>query len=420
MHRTVTLALALAACSGKTTPTEETGTPTPTETEDSGTPVPVELTGNVGSVYVLESLENVYNPTFYFSAGLFGDDDGGLVNLSGCIFAGDACVTAYPAEGESEVGTADFGFFYSAEYMDVGSSVTVDDGTMGRLVSQGLFYYQGTPSGFGTGDAGIAYDGDFAAYTGTADFTYASSLEALSPSPTDPLVIDVSTKALEFTWTPGGVGDMLFEANGTVIHLADDGSESVLVADLGFEAPLDTATLSLGRSTLSEIDANGNTIKIQTRSNQYYYATYTDFTGYTELVDGVTQADDCDAAALLTPVTPGLYWGNTANAGDDHDLGAYNDVIYWPSEGDDVVVPVALLDGQEIEVTYRQVLDAAVYLLPASCDDDDALDGADEYIYIDPENFSYTATEDGTYYLVLDGYFPGGDYFTVDIQVTGP
>lgn len=430
MNRTaiVAVALALLGCPTTEPTTKETDTETPV-THDSGTPVPVELTGNDASVIVAQFAPSVFTTVYGFEAGtggnvtlgVFFDDDGGVANVGGCVYLGDVCVLAYPAEGSSAPGITDFAWYLAATSIDAGTSMEVGGAVLSRNVSNGTFLYVGYPTTFGTGAGGVAYDGDLAAYAGTADFTYPDTLVATAPDGAQRLMVDQAVGTnVHFEWTPGTVGDILLEGPGIVHHLADSGTADVDIADLGFVGPLDNGVVQLSRATWSEVDANGNTLKAQARSYQAYNVTYTDFAGRSELTVGGNVAEDCAGAKLLSALAPGLYWGNSAGSVDDIDLGENNPFHGFPSLGADVVAPVALLAGQTLTVTYQQVADGSMTLLTDSCATGDALAAADATLNVDAEEMTYTATADGTVYLVLDAYYVFGDFMAVDIAVTGP
>ena len=83
---------------------------------------------------------------------------------------------------------------------------------------------------------------------------------------------------------------------------------------------------------------------------------------------------------------------------------------------------MALLDGQELTVTLRHpALDASVYLLDDGCDADDPLDGIDDTLGGEVEEFSYTARADRTVYVVGDSYDDGeAPGYALTLTVTGP
>lgn len=418
MRTALALAFVVGCGTDKDTTTVDTETVV-VPTGETGGPVEEDLTGNDGSILLRQFEDDARNSGGFVAVGLFLADDGGVLNTPGCLFFGDACLTDYPAVGYSVDGESSFAWYYGADWLDAGQMITVGDTTLTDEFNGPVRYYVGYTSSFGPGDGAITLDGDLAPYAGTADFTYPSVVEVTSPDPSSLLVVGAESTALDLTWTAGGVGDLLVASGDRVLNLDDDGAESVPWADLGltFEGPLATAYVQVMRSTFADVDAGGNSVKVLAQSVQGVFVTYLDETGRTELIDGYNVAEDCESAKELAPLAPGSYWGNSTDNSDDHNMPLYNDLFGWDSQGNDKVVPVALAAGQTLSVTYRQATDGSVYILPDSCDVDDVLDGADFAYYIDLEEFDYTSSTDQVVYLVLDGYFLGGDYLTLDFTV---
>ncbi len=78
---------------------------------------------------------------------------------------------------------------------------------------------------------------------------------------------------------------------------------------------------------------------------------------------------------------------------------------YSSANGEDIVYKIDLLAGEEFSVTLTdETYDAAIHMWTDCADPNSCVAGGD-----DPEEFSYVAEADGTYYLIVDGYSGCGD-----------
>jgi hypothetical protein len=97
---------------------------------------------------------------------------------------------------------------------------------------------------------------------------------------------------------------------------------------------------------------------------------------------------------------------DTCQGVDDYSPGAYgNTCTGYSAAGEDIVYSVYLLTGETLTVTVTQTSDGSIYLV-TDCSDPETycVAGADATLSGDPESFSYTATADDTYYLIIDNY----------------
>ncbi len=88
---------------------------------------------------------------------------------------------------------------------------------------------------------------------------------------------------------------------------------------------------------------------------------------------------------------------------------------YSQTNGQDIVYKIYLTTGETFSVALTdEDYDASLWLMAEGCDPTACLAGGD-----DPEEFSYQATADGWYYLIVDGYCC--DYCgTATVVITGP
>jgi hypothetical protein len=302
---------------------------------------------------------------------------------------------------------------YEVDPLLVGS--TPNELSLDTVYNLPFDWYRSAITGWG-GDGIVSLDGEYAPYTGTNDFPYPTQMVVTAPDPTAAVNVgpdDIVT----LTWEPAADGMVLLEWGSTVTVLEDDGTHDLVVADLDPDpsAPVSTHLVALSRVIDTEVDAAGNTIHVQTRSQQTLMIAVGE--DVPELVLGIDVADACEDAAALPGVLPGLYWGDLSDAEDDEDPG---DLTGFVADGNDVVARIDLLAGQTLEVEYMNFADGSVYLLTDSCNPDDGLEGEDDEYYEDPEDLDWNANADGPVYLVLDSFFPGGSFYWVDIQILAP
>ncbi len=429
----ITAALAwslVAGCGGQddttTEDTDETTDGEPEPTGETGTPED-DFTGKEGSLVLVH-----YAPTytsddeFYNAFAVFLDDTQGILSLADCWVGWSTCVTSYPASGSTADGE-------DGSFLQYEDTYEVDPLLVGTTPNeivplQGFNYfdwYWDDVTGWG-GDGIVSLDGDYAPYNGTADFQYPTQLVVTAPDALAAVGV-AADDTLTLSWEPATGGMVLLEYNNSVTVLDDDGSHDLLVADLdpGSGDPIEQHFVRISRVVDTTVDAAGNTIQVQTRSEQTLAVGVLDLEGYTQLSMPVNVAETCDDAATLPSLTAGLYWGDTSVAEDDESPGDYyNDLTDWPAVGKDVVARIDLLTGQTLTVEYSNHEDASMYLLTDSCDADDGLVGADNEIGADEEDFDWEADVDGPVYLVLDSWSlpgeSGGFFFWVDIEIEDP
>ena len=379
---------------------------------------PQDLTGQKGSIVISHTPPSVdFEDESFTAIGLFTDADGGLLNMSHCLLGGSPCVVEWPDVGESITADPnDTAFLNGVGFYDVGDPIFVGDHTVNIDPGFTVEVYLASLTGFGTG-TGIELDGDFMPYTGTDDFTFTDLMEATAP-PTDEALVVGPGDTIDFAWTPGTTGEVYLTVGDTIHRLDDNGAHTLNVDDLELEAPLDTAYAQLLRQTHTEVDAAGNTLQVQTISEQWYTLNYEDLAGWTELEVDVNWSDDCEGSKLVSPIAPGQYYGDLTDLLDDHDLGYNNPTTGWATEGFEGVSAVSLLAGQTLTATMKQVVyDAAVYILDDACDPNNPLAGTDDTLDGEEEVVEYTATDDETVYLVMDGWYQGGTFSLVlDVQ----
>jgi len=415
----------VAGCSGGNDDvTEDTDTTETEPTEETGTQED-DFTGKEGSVVLVHYAGILGDDEYYEGQAVFLDDAMGVVNLAHC-WPGEingpqwsTCVASYPPSGTADDG-ADGSFVayadtYEVDPLLVGS--TPNALAAYPYVTQFDWYWDSI-SGWG-GNGILSFDGDYAPYDGDNDFAYPTQIVVTAPDPAEALSVgpdDIVT----LTWEPASDGMVLLEWGATVTVLEDDGSHDFAVADLDAASPIGLEYLRLSRVIDTDVDAAGNTIHVQTRSEQVLELDVLDVEDYAELELPDDVAESCDDAGTLPPLGPGLYYGNLGIADDDEDPGDSNDLTGWPAPGNDVVARIDLLAGQTLTVEYWNLLDGSMYLLTDSCDPDDGLVGADDEYYDEPEQFDWEADADGPVYLVLDSYFEGGFFYWVDIQIEDP
>jgi hypothetical protein len=418
----------LVGCGGEDPPedTDEVTDDDPEPTGETGT-ADDDFTGKEGSIVLVHYAAGIDFDEYFEGHAVFADSLEGIINLAHCWPGWSTCVSDYPSSGSAAEEGEDPNFLFYADTYDVDPLLV---GTMPDELAMFTYvtyfdWYWDSVTGWG-GDGIVSLDGDLAPYTGTADFTYPTQMVLTAPDPSVALTADADD-IVTLTWEPASDGMVILEWANTITVLEDDGSHDLVIADLEKSEPIDQLFVQLSRVLDTEVDAAGNTIHVQTRSEQILQIDYLDVGGYTELVVGNNVAEECEDAAALPPLGAGSYWGDLAVAEDDESPGDYdNSLTGFPAEGNDVVARIDLLAGQTLSVEYSSVLDfpnyidASTYLLTDSCDEDDGLEGADEEYFGEPEEFDYTAEVDGPVYLVLDGFFEGGWFYWAEIEIEDP
>jgi hypothetical protein len=377
------------------------------------------LTGGVGSVSIVRYQPREGFPTeVQRSYAVFSDQDGGVSNLARCLyFFQDPCTASLPDVGEAVLADVDLSFVNDMVYYDVGETLVVAGENVGRDDVWGdTAYYTGALSTYGTA-TDVGYGGDLRPYSGSEDIVYADRMDLVSP-PTDERVVVGPGDAVDFMWTAPGTGEVILTHGSTLWHLEDTGLFSLEIDGLGFRAPLDHAEIAIDRIQHVEVNASGNTLKIETVSRQSYAIDFEDLDGWTELASGDLASASCMEATLQPPIEAGQYHGDLTGLSNTHNLGDREEGIPMASEGSDLASGVALQAGETLVVSGRQVQDDLVLMLyDASCDEAYPLAYANTGMEGEEETLVYTAVADETVYLIVDGYEDGGLFsVTVDLQ----
>jgi hypothetical protein len=235
--------------------------------------------------------------------------------------------------------------------------------------------------------------GDYDYYPFTLDDNYTITL-GTDADPDNPTTVDTYIEL----WS----GDCL-----TYLAGDDDGGPglySLLNTDLG---PGDYTALVRGYSTSS---VGG-------------YMFFFDCAG----VEPPPENNDCGGAEefgySIERCTAGLIEGTTAGAMNTYDLGAGNSCTGWSSAGKDVVYYMDLEAGDQVNMTYTQLLwDASFYVVTDCSNLLTCVAGADDnYNTGGPETLAFVAPSTGRYFVILDAYSADqGDIFTLDYTITCP
>jgi hypothetical protein len=131
-----------------------------------------------------------------------------------------------------------------------------------------------------------------------------------------------------------------------------------------------------------------------------------------------------DTCASLTthsvsPFGTGFYVGDVTDYTDASNLPSATSCTGYSSSGNDLILPVDLLDGEKLTAVYTcESSDASIYLL-STCDDvSSCIVGADDTFSGDTETLTYTNDSGVTesLFLFLDNY-SGGATFTLDLTI---
>jgi len=406
-----------------TTDTTDTGA----DTTDTGPPL-VGLQGLNPAVVLIEARTGSSWQTF--SAALFVADTQGIANLTSCLFLGRSCFNAYPAVGETTVPlVVDV---EAIETFDAGEVMLNGDALSKNSADPSLLFYDGT-SPFWAGSPGhLSYHGELTPYDGKNVINHPARMDVTAPD-TQSAASLAGSGLLVFSWVPGAGNVHLRSATGSVTGLDDAaGTFSASAASMGLQAPFDSQLILLSRVNTQELSAAGNTVSVETRSEQPIQVDYEDYVGWTELVTSSDVADSCDTLGGIPPVPAGNYWGNTVGNSDSLTLPEGNIVLDgFTAFGNEVVLPINLMAGQQLSASTRTLpgADSSMYLLNASCDVDNPLAGSDTTLSGGVEEFTYTAPVNERVLLVVDRWYgyktdtykgvlePGGLYaLELDIQ----
>ena len=438
------LALAVAGCDGKTTPTDTTPTDETDVTTTTGPSGDCDpqffncdgVLGAFGELIIGRRAADVESeaPRNY-AYGVVFEDDFGWLNLIACSLEGHVCTDSYPAEGESLTPVLAGGYLpddLSAGDITLANTFLTQDNAFNPPIYVGLPIIADLDAGPGN----LSYAGELVPFTGDGVFNKVSAIGATAPATDARVRTNGSDASITFEWAAGGEGDVILEVADTIWHLADNGSFTLNISDTSLTGPVAVSQVTLSRMELTEFtagladspeppekinDDGVNTWRIQSRSDQVWWVDHVDAPDRTELADGVQMAGTCGDAGSVAPIGAGLYYGFLSDYDNDITLPANNATLYWPTAGRDGFVKVALSAGQTLDITYLLPLfDAQLYLLDDTCDEDNPLAGVDDETE-NAETLSYTATEAEVVYVVLDAFVPDqGSVFALDIEITDP
>lgn len=166
---------------------------------------------------------------------------------------------------------------------------------------------------------------------------------------------------------------------------------------------------------------------VTTHAGDYYVKTYTYghyYTGDYELFVTCTEPvpppenDRCDGAIAIERCTEGQIAGDLTLAMNDYDPGSYGCTGY-SCTGNDVTYVVDLVAGDMVHLFYYGGYDESFYIVTDCADMGSCVIGADETVGTG-ETIDWTATADGTYYIICDKYGTGGAPFTLTYEITCP
>jgi len=121
----------------------------------------------------------------------------------------------------------------------------------------------------------------------------------------------------------------------------------------------------------------------------------------------------------VSPFGTGFYVGDVTNYTNASDLPSGSACTGYSSDGQDLILPVDLLDGEKLTAVYTSLsTDASIYLL-STCDDvSSCIVGADDTYSGDTEILAYTNSSGSaeSLFLFLDNYSSGAA-FTLDLTI---
>lgn len=404
----------LAACGGDKDPTGpvDTEDTEPTTTTESGTPAPDEVHGFVHVLRLGDDAFSDGDQTVAFAG--FARDDLGSINYFACLIEG-YCFTDLGASGGQPVVTV----AYTNPILLDGGEVTV--GTISLPVDPAYDVASTSDFAWPSGPAEIVIAGgsDFGPYSGGAEATF-PVMELLTPSSTS-LVPIAPGASLDLTWTPGGDGELLItvfsDVGVTFLRAEDDGATTVPANAFGFSGALGAASVVVSRMAYGgdSLDEYAD-FKWWVEDRRTVSLDFRNLGDIRELAS-TEWSEDCAGLKTVPSLAPGEYFLDTSAALDDLDLGYGNPLTDFATEGPEVFVPVDLLPGQQLDVTWRTTFgDASLYLLTDACDPASGITGADGTYANEEEAIDYTATVAETVIVVLDT-FDRGSPGLVDIQV---
>jgi hypothetical protein len=418
----LTAVLGVVACDGgpvSPVPVGHTGTITG---DDDDTPTPTVLGDDEASIVLTIQQPSVANPDGSTSlTGLFVESDRGWLNLVECFTW--FCTDQLPAgPGDSViVQGVDQTLRDDLASRDVGNRITLGD-LSARKQEDGAFLFYATtevgPTDLGTRPMGLSFGGAWGDYVGADDVIPPTPMIASQPSTTETLEF-LSSDLIHFEWEPGTRGDVFLLVTTRVesrLHQLEDlGSFDLDLSGLGL-ADDELVSLDLGRWSQGGVDHEGNVASIFVKSNQHFEGRWRNIGGRLPLYDIY---DTCAEAEVGVPLAPGNYVGDITSFAND--LRPRSGVCTpWTAAGQDGIVPLDLLDDQQVEIDYRIPNgDASVYLTTDCADLGECFAGRDATLNGGTESLTYVNDQgDRRVYLVLDGFDTFQSGFSLDVEIT--
>ena len=264
----------------------------------------------------------------------------------------------------------------------------------------------------------LFFGGAWADYRGTDDIQPPSPIVVTQPAPTESHEF-LSSDGIHLEWEAGGRGDVMMLVTTPVERrlywLEDTGSYDLDLVPLNL---VDGAlvAIDLGRWSRDGVDLDGNVVTMFVKSNQHLEGDWRNLDGRQPLSDIY---DTCAEAVGGVPLVAGNYIGDIRSYENDLRPRAGQCTAYT-ANGQDGILPIDLLDNDQLEVTYRLPNgDSSVYLT-TDCDDlTECVAGRDANLQGGDETFTYVNDQgDRRMYLVLDGFDRYNSAFNLDVEIT--
>lgn len=164
-------------------------------------------------------------------------------------------------------------------------------------------------------------------------------------------------------------------------------------------------------------------------AGDYYVKTYTYghyYTGDYELFVNCTEPvpppenDTCDGAIAIDRCTEGVIAGDLTLAVNNYDPSIPGpSCTGYGATGNDVTYVMTLVAGDMVHLFYYGGYDESIYIVTDCSDMTTCVEGADGTVGTG-ETIDWTATADGTYYIICDKYGTGGAAFSLTYEITCP
>jgi hypothetical protein len=240
---------------------------------DTGTDVTTEppftyrVTGQEGSVVVVNQNGAVDRPGGFYTYGVFADDLNGVVDAAWCLKAG-VCQTEWPTGTDVEVDLIENPFPEST-FSWVGNQIRVGEDHRAHFMNDidaDVTYYSGVRRVRPSGDplpVHLGEDGSWGPFSG-GDVNFPGQVLVVKPDPNERIDFG-NLNSLDFEWTQGGQGTLFLRVNGAVnklYMLEDDGEYTLDIASLNLDSN-SSIEVAIGRYLESEtLDVNGNTLSV--------------------------------------------------------------------------------------------------------------------------------------------------------------